>query len=674
MRIKDVNQSVQGKVISPRASTMIALAIAVAFTSAAVADDEALITTPPGFTQPGEAKTGSGATAARLRITVRDQATGRPTPCRLNVVGPDGHFYQPAPNPLTPFSLTGQWPKTGKGNRKDTAPYRYLGRFFYTTGEIEVAVPAGNVHVEAWRGFEYRPEAQSVAAPVDTTVAVDLVLDRTLAMEPLGYHSGDLHLHFPRKTEADDRVILDLLEAEDIQFGTILAYNEPEGPYEGTMETMAAPQLRSLGKGSVVRRGEISIASGQEYRGDTYGHLNLLWRDDLVLAGQKVDANNWPLYGTLGRETQRQGGFAIHAHGGYAQSIYADFVRKNVDAVELLQFGVYRGIELADWYHILNIGYRFPCVAGSDYPACRKLGDCLTYVYTRDRPDFAAWLEAVELGRSFVTSGPMLLLDVDGEQPGGIIHKNGTGPHRTHARVRAASEVALIQAVQIIVNGKVVHEQSVPAGQGRGTWITIERPLELERSSWITARAFSKAPSGAADAEAHTNPVYVYLNNKAPYDRDSLDRLVSRIDEQIAAHRKRRFDEKARVLDDFQRSRDILMRIRRDGGLLASGIPNTWLDDEAAVFDASRRTHSDPQLGRFLQSIPALTPDEALKVTSASTPRLVPSSSSPATTSLAILSMTGETGSPATSRIRSRSRSCRTASWRATRFWWFRVP
>ena len=62
------------------------------------------------------------------------------------------------------------------------------------------------------------------------------------------------------------------------------------------------------------------------------------------------------------------------------QAIYADFVQKNVDAVELLQFGVYRGIELADWYHILNIGYRFPCVGASDYPACRKLGDCQTYV------------------------------------------------------------------------------------------------------------------------------------------------------------------------------------------------------------------------------------------------------------------------------------------------------
>jgi hypothetical protein len=53
--------------------------------------------------------------------------------CRMNVVGPDGNFYHPAANQLSAYSLTGQWPKSGKGNREGKAPFRYLGRFFYTT-------------------------------------------------------------------------------------------------------------------------------------------------------------------------------------------------------------------------------------------------------------------------------------------------------------------------------------------------------------------------------------------------------------------------------------------------------------------------------------------------------------------------------------------------------------
>ena len=285
-----------------------------------------------------------------------------------------------------------------------------------------------------------------------------------------------------------------------------------------------------------------------------------------MLAGQKVNANNWPLYGALGRETKKQGGFAIHAHGGYAQSIYADFVRKNVDAVELLQFGVYRGIELADWYHILNIGYRFPCVGASDYPACRKLGDCLTYVHARRiDPTSRAGSRPRPRAGALSPAGRCSCSRSTASSRAGSSARSGTGPHRVQARVRVTCEVAPIQTVQLIVNGKVVHEQAVPAGQGRGAWIELDqaartRPLVLDRGAGV-----SKAPSGAPDAEAHTNPVYVYLDDKAPYDRDSLDRLVARIDQQIAVHRKRSFDEKARVLDDFQKSRDILLRIRRDG-------------------------------------------------------------------------------------------------------------
>ena len=107
----------------------------------------------------------------------------------------------------------------------------------------------------------------------------------------------------------------------------------------------------------------------------------------------------------------------------------------------------------------------------------------------------------------------------------------------------------------------------LPPGSGQGDGSSSIESIELNESSWIAARAFGKAPSGAPDAEAHTNPVYVHLDDKAPYDRDSLDRLVARIDQQMAMHRKRSFAEKARVLDDFQKSRDILLRIRQAGGL-----------------------------------------------------------------------------------------------------------
>ena len=401
--------------------------------SSTLADDNAYVVTPPGFSRPGVAKTTSFAMGGHLRIIIHDRATGKPTACRLNVVGPEGNFYQPITNRLSSYSLTGEWPKTGKGNREGKAPVRYLGRFFYSNGEVDIAVPTGSVRIEVWKGFEYRPVTKHVDVTEGEIKNVLVELARTVPMTELGYYSGDPHLHFPRQTETDDKVILDLLEAEDIQFGSVLAYNEPAGPYSGLVESMAAPQLRGLGTRSVQSRGPTSIASGQEYRSSTYGHLNLYWLDSLALAGQKVDANNWPLPGQLGRDTKRRGGFAIHAHGGYRQAIYADFAQKNIDAVELLQFGIYRGIALDDWYRILSIGYRLPCIGASDYPACRALGDCRTYAYSKQPLEFGSWLKSAVDGQSFVTTGPLLLLEVDGASPGAIIRKSGTGQHSVRA-------------------------------------------------------------------------------------------------------------------------------------------------------------------------------------------------------------------------------------------------
>jgi hypothetical protein len=410
--------------------------------------------------------------------------------------------------------------------------------------------------------MEYRPESV-LTGHAGRTHAINVNLTRTVNMADLGYYSGDPHLHLPRANDADDNIILDLLEAEDIRYGSILAYNEPAGPYAGFMERMDTPQLRGLGERSMRKRGDYQIISGQEYRSATYGHLNLYLRDELALKNQKVNANNWPLYGNIGGEAQKQGGYAFYAHGGYAQAIYADLVQGNVNGVELLQFGVYRGIGLEDWYHILNAGFRFPAVAASDYPACRKFGDCITYVHHPQPPTFKEWYDAAARGQGFITSGPLLFLEADGYKPGAILRRE-KGPVTVTAKVRVRSEVAPVTNVQLIVGGKVVRQLVVPAHKGKGAWLEFKEPVDLKTSSWLAARAFSKAASGDADAEAHTNPVYVYIAGKTPFEAAAVEVLVKKIEGQMEIHAKRDFPERLRVLEYFRRARGLLREKRRD--------------------------------------------------------------------------------------------------------------
>ncbi|MGD9723146.1 MAG: PVC-type heme-binding CxxCH protein [Pirellulales bacterium] len=587
--------------------------------------EEAYIFTPPGFQGAGKPAEASGPSSARLHVAIHDAATGRPTFCRVNVIGADGNYYQPRDNALAEFSLTGTWPERLAGNRESKEPIRYFGHFFYTSGTFDVDVPAGPVRIEVWKGFEYRPAVATTELAAGAAGHLRLRIARRGDIAHEGWYSGDPHLHFIRTGDRDERTIFDLLEAEDIRFGMILCYNENTSGYRGMMPEQTTPQRRGLGRKSIAGRGAYQIISGQEYRNGVLGHMNLYLRDSLVLAGRELDPNVGPMFGTIGAETQAQGGYAFHAHGGYALEIWADLVQRATNAVELLQFGIYRGIGQEGWYHVLNAGFRFPGYAASDYPACRMLGDCRTYVHLNGRPTVEQWLHGAAAGRSFMTTGPLVLLDVDGRLPGDTLTTRDGRPRTVRARVRVLTEVAPVSDVQLIVNGRVVETLKADARPRTAQRLEMVVPLVLKESSWIAARAFSKSPFGSADAEAHTNPVYVHLGGKPPYQAEDVDWLIARLDEQIADHTAREVPEKNVPIAYFQKSREILQQMRARGGPIPPGgqmqaaAAATAGRANATVMNAPAAAHTvqppgtptDASLAEFLQPVPAKPPAEA---------------------------------------------------------------
>jgi putative membrane-bound dehydrogenase-like protein len=574
--------------------------------------DEELIFTPPGFKKVGHPKKASGNNSAILKIIVNDSKTGEPTFCRINVVGSDGNYYEPAQNYFTQYGLTGKWPNwpMGWGNRQGKAPIRYFGRFFYSWGKSTIKVIPGKTRIEIWKGFEYQPVTHEINLEKGESVSVTLQLNHEIPMAEYGYHSGDSHIHISRNNPDDADKILDLMEAEDIHYGSILAYNEPAGPYSGFLDKMDTPQFQGIGKNSVRKRGSYSILSGQEYRSSSYGHLNLFFNDDIVMKGKNINADNWPPFGNVGRQTQKNGGFAFYAHGGYAKEIYADLVQGDINGVELLQFGVYRGIGLDDWYHILNCGFRFPMIGASDYPACRKLGDCKTFIHsTEKRPSFKNWMKANANGESFVTTGPMLLLTVNKKKPGHLFHPKK--PESFEINFKVKSVVAPVTHLQIISNGIIVAEKVLPnPSQENSGWIQLKKKIKLSQSIWIAARAYSLSVNGTPDAESHTNPVYIYFNDKAPYSQKSLDAILEKLDGQMDGHRKRKFPEVSKILNYFQRSRDILLQIRANKGLPSSASPKHFAKP---TIDTTSTHISEEDLKTLLAPLPPKEPEEALE-------------------------------------------------------------
>ena len=291
----------------------------------ALADDEALVVTPPGFDRPGVADAAGGG-SGRVKITVRDRATNRLTPCRINVVGPDGDFYQPALNRLSPFSLTGQWPETGKGNRQGKGPFRYLGRFFYTTGEVEVVVPAGKVRIEVWKGLQYQPIERKVTASAGETLPVALSSNapRRWRRWATIRETFICISRVEKKQTIKRSLTCSKPRTSNLAHPGLQRAGRPVHRIDG--DDGLAP-ASGPGSRSERRRGQTWIASGQEYRSTTYGHLNCTGATTWCSRAGKQTPTTGRLRAAW-RETMREGGLAIYAHGGYSQAIHADFVQK----------------------------------------------------------------------------------------------------------------------------------------------------------------------------------------------------------------------------------------------------------------------------------------------------------------------------------------------------------
>ncbi|MGH7958344.1 MAG: CehA/McbA family metallohydrolase [Opitutaceae bacterium] len=459
-----------------------------------------------------------GPDAAVLRIRIIDATTRQPASATVCVNNGD---QEPDNDPLQAFSL-----RRSANRLKGAIRLREVPYYFYADGGCEVRVPAGPVTIEVRKGYEYRPVLTTLAAAAKETIDIEIPLERASDMAALGWYSGDTHIHMERTGKNDD-ALLAVTSAKDIRYAYILSYNtvgyDPDGVGYETF------RQRGLGDRTLARRGPYHITSGQEYRPTRLGHVTIVLPDRYVPAnGRTANVNAGPSLAVIADQTHSLNGFIGLAHGGYFnQEADRLLLDSKLDFVELLQFGEYRSLGLAGWYDFLNIGYRLPMVGASDFPPTRELSSEMTYVWSETVPTPRSFVEALAAGRSFATSGPMLLLTVEGQKPGAILRYPENTDRKLQVEVRVQSPQYPVRYLDLIVNGTVVERRFDPAG--RSDW-TLRHLLSLRGSSWIAARAYSDAGT-----DSHTNPVYVYVGDARPFNATSARNIVARLDGSMAA-------------------------------------------------------------------------------------------------------------------------------------------
>ncbi len=443
-----------------------------------------------------------GARTGELALTTRRAARNgghEPTPARLSITRADGH---PVANPAGPTYVDNQ-----------NGPV-----YFYTDGQITLQLPEGHYRIVATHGPFSLPQTQGVRVEEGRAVAASLDIAQIWDAEAAGFASADHHVHL-NGSGIHELELPDLLlpmRGETLDFAAPMAWNQ----YNRFIDA------HRIGQRARAEDGTAAWLT-QEVRSDFHGHIGMIGATEAFEPWFFGPTN--PVYGNrdlhnglVNPFAKAQGALATYVHPvGEDGDPFADLAANGLPH-ELVVDGVLSdgiGLELVcqwtsplgtaeAWYRFLNIGRSMPATSGTDMMAnfyrVPAIGTARAYVPAADAPGgYAAAIEQVRSGRGFLTTGPALLFEADGQRPGSVVQQ---GSRNWSIDLISARPV---ERVEIIVNGKIVQTLKGFPGKGRKTY---RGRVNLPRGGWIAARAVGGKtawPIMSFTHFAHSQPVWI---------------------------------------------------------------------------------------------------------------------------------------------------------------------
>jgi hypothetical protein len=480
-----------------------------------------------------------------------DADSGSILPARLYIQSQDGKWF--FPKSTAHEGSTFELRRRAGVNSKSVEMHTTLSAHPFT-----VELPPARYTFRSERGKEYFP-AEEVVTVADKPVSVKLKLKRWINMAERGWFSGDTHSHRPL-TE-----MTNVMLAEDVNIGF---------PMTQWVTVDNTSPLKSNRVPAPVPRGEVSQIDpthliyplNTEYEiFTTAGKPHTLGA--ILILGHKTPFDEGvPPVASIVAKARREGALLDLEKHSWPWSIAMVPVMK-VDLFELsnnhvwqTEFGFttwttnaagkYMNLEMdakgfTEWgwldfgfqtyYALLNSGFRLrPCAgtAAGVHPV--PFGFGRVYVKQANGFTYENWMKGLNEGRSFVTTGPMLFVDVNGAEPGSTIKLDATA---NEVQLNATIESTRpIQSIEFIVNGKVV--MTVDAANLKttdGTFSNRTRyTLPIAGSSWVAIRVFEHN-AGRKNLFAHSSPIFIEIPGKPLRPRrEEIDYLIGRVKEEIA--------------------------------------------------------------------------------------------------------------------------------------------
>jgi len=374
--------------------------------------------------------------------------------------------------------------------------------FFYCDGEFEVNASRGQVDLLVERGTEYTPYHAAVQVDKVGTKELRIELQRWADLPEAGWYPGNTHIHYDQnETRAYDRLKFDsTVEHYNVTAVSILKrwgldYKSNKFPLGVMTDYSTAHHVVDVGEES--RHNEPSDRFG-------YGHvmfLNIRNVIEPVSRGSLVD-NFDPDYPPLCfacDDALQQGGLVIWCHNGQGLEAPVAAALGKLHAFNLFD-PFWMDPEYDIWYQMMNCGFHLHASTGTDWFVC---SNNRVYVQLDGAFSYEAWIEGMKAGRTFITNGPALFLEVDGQPPGASVDVSGG---KASVRVRWASHYPL-DRIEIVQDGAVVKTVSLKDDRREGAQ---EVAVPVKADGWIAARCWSTARDSFSQAiYAHTSPAYV---------------------------------------------------------------------------------------------------------------------------------------------------------------------
>jgi hypothetical protein len=509
-----------------------------------------------------------------LNGEVVDADTGEPVACRIYIQDEKGKWHFPKSTSLAGSAVV--YKKQNWANKKSVEFHTTISAHPFT-----IELPSDRYTITIERGKEYLPLTRKVTLGTEA-VNMKFQLKRWIDMARLDWYSGDTHVHRTLQDLPNVQLAEDLNVSFPLLYWVTKAFMAP-GTGDKSTGMKAEPKLIFIDDTHVIYplNTEYEIFSVNSKR-HTLGAVFVLNHKSVFqkgvppvapIAGKsrleggllELDKHNWPwsmmlvpimnidLYELANNHMWRTE-FAFSKFGEAAP----EYMEVETNSRGFTESG-WIDYGFKNYYALLNCGFRLRPTAGTAsgvHPV--PLGFGRVYVKLKDGFDYEKWMQGLDEGRSFVTTGPMLFVTINNFEPGHIFRESNkqTTTYSIEGTIQSAYP---LERIEIVINGLAAKTLKARNTQmASGAWSgKINEKIDVSSSCWIAVRCFEARADGRIRF-AHTGPFHVEVDGKPLRPRkQEIGFLIKRMQGQIERNKqvlpKEALDEYHRALKIYQK-------------------------------------------------------------------------------------------------------------------------